>query len=159
MFAVDKVPDRLALAKEFGAEPIHGDDVDSAIAAVKDATDGRGVDCAMEAVGHQATVNMGFNMLRMGGTSLLPAHGRLCPQAVEQWNPCTTPNQSLKASLSCLVSDQHFWWKSSCWGRTPPSIASTPMYMLCTVPLTISDDAVGACGQSGAWLVFAACRG
>ena len=67
VFALDKVPDRLKLAEEFGATPINGEDVDAAVAAVKDATDGRGVDCAMEAVGHQATVNLGFNMLRMGG--------------------------------------------------------------------------------------------
>ncbi len=64
---MDKVPDRLELAKQFGAETINGDDAEAAIASVKDATQGRGVDCAMEAVGHQATVNLGFNMLRMGG--------------------------------------------------------------------------------------------
>lgn len=64
------MPDRLKLAQEFGAEPVDGSDVDAAIAAVKQSTEGRGVDCAMEAVGHQATVNLGFNMLRMGGSPL-----------------------------------------------------------------------------------------
>ncbi len=53
VFVVDKEPDRLALAEQIGATPIDfsaGDPVEQ----IMDATDGRGVDRGVEAVGYQA---------------------------------------------------------------------------------------------------------
>jgi glutathione-independent formaldehyde dehydrogenase len=53
VFVVDKEPDRLALAKQFGGEPVdfsQGDPVQQIV----DATDGLGVDRGVEAVGWQA---------------------------------------------------------------------------------------------------------
>jgi glutathione-independent formaldehyde dehydrogenase len=53
VFVVDKEPDRLALAAQIGAVPVdfsRGDPVEQ----VLDATQGRGTDCGVEAVGYQA---------------------------------------------------------------------------------------------------------
>jgi glutathione-independent formaldehyde dehydrogenase len=53
VFVVDKEPDRLRLAAEIGATPVDfsaGDPVEQ----VLEATDGRGTDCGVEAVGYQA---------------------------------------------------------------------------------------------------------
>src|SRR3954447_25080707 len=53
VFVVDKEPDRLALADKIGAVPIDfsaGDPVEQ----ILDATEGRGTDCGVEAVGYQA---------------------------------------------------------------------------------------------------------
>jgi len=53
VFVVDKEPDRLALARSIGAIGINlaeGDPVEQ----IMDATDGRGTDCGVEAVGYQA---------------------------------------------------------------------------------------------------------
>jgi glutathione-independent formaldehyde dehydrogenase len=53
VFVVDKEPDRLALAAQIGAVPVDfsaGDPVEQ----VLDATQGRGTDCGVEAVGYQA---------------------------------------------------------------------------------------------------------
>jgi glutathione-independent formaldehyde dehydrogenase len=53
VFAADLEPDRLALAERFGATAIDIADVDPA-EFVRDATDGLGADCGIEAVGYQA---------------------------------------------------------------------------------------------------------
>jgi glutathione-independent formaldehyde dehydrogenase len=53
VFVVDKEPDRLALAEQFGAIPIDFAQADVE-QTVLDATDGQGVDCGIEAVGYQA---------------------------------------------------------------------------------------------------------
>lgn len=59
--------ERLDLAKEFGAVPINGADPENALKAIKEGTEGRGVDCALEAVGAQPTIQLAFEIIRMGG--------------------------------------------------------------------------------------------
>ena len=59
--------ERLDLAKEFGAVPINGADPENALKAIKEGTEGRGVDCALEAVGAQPTIKLAFDIIRMGG--------------------------------------------------------------------------------------------
>jgi len=65
VFAVDAVTERLALAARFGAEPLAlaGD----VAAALRDATDGRGADAALEAVGSPAASRLAFDLVRPGG--------------------------------------------------------------------------------------------
>ena len=70
MFALDTVQERLDLAKEFGAVPIHGADRDKALKTIKEGTEGRGVDCALEAVGAQPTIKLAFDLIRMGGKQI-----------------------------------------------------------------------------------------
>ncbi len=67
LFAVDLIPDRLALAEQFGATPIHLLSEDP-VAVVKEATDGRGADGVMEVVGNQPAMRLATDLLRPGGT-------------------------------------------------------------------------------------------
>jgi len=66
VFAIDDVPVRLDLAARFGAEPLnrHGD----VFEVVRDATEGRGADAALEVVGSEAASRLAFDMIRPGGT-------------------------------------------------------------------------------------------
>ena len=54
MIGVDLVPERLALAAAHGVEVIDLDDVDDVVEAVLAATDGRGADGTVDAVGMEA---------------------------------------------------------------------------------------------------------
>jgi threonine dehydrogenase-like Zn-dependent dehydrogenase len=67
IFAVDTVPERLALAAKIGAEPI-----DARTATPRDvllaATDGRGADGVLEAVGSPSAQRVAYELVRAGGT-------------------------------------------------------------------------------------------
>jgi 2-desacetyl-2-hydroxyethyl bacteriochlorophyllide A dehydrogenase len=67
VIAVDSVPDRLEIAASFGAEPVHLTE-DDPRAAVKAATDGRGVDAAIDAVGHPDALDLAARVTRKAGT-------------------------------------------------------------------------------------------
>jgi L-iditol 2-dehydrogenase len=73
IIVLDKVGDRLELAKAFGADQvINVDDLDwlQRLQAVKDLTGGRGADVVAEFVGSPAVVQEGVEMLRYGGRYL-----------------------------------------------------------------------------------------
>lgn len=65
--AVDSVEDRLRMAESFGAEAVHLTEEDPR-AAVKAATEGRGVDVAVDAVGHPDVLETAARMTRKAGT-------------------------------------------------------------------------------------------
>jgi threonine dehydrogenase-like Zn-dependent dehydrogenase len=67
VFAIDKVPARLAVAESFGAEAVHLED-DEPRAAVRAVTGGRGVDVAVDAVGHPAALELAVRLTRKAGT-------------------------------------------------------------------------------------------
>lgn len=67
ILAVDQVPERLARAERLGAEPIDASTVSGAT-QVLEATDGRGADSVIEAVGADATVLDAVSCARSGGT-------------------------------------------------------------------------------------------
>jgi 2-desacetyl-2-hydroxyethyl bacteriochlorophyllide A dehydrogenase len=67
VIAVDSVEDRLQMAKSFGAEPVHLTEEDPR-AAVKQATGGRGVDVAVDAVGHPDALELACRLARKAGT-------------------------------------------------------------------------------------------
>src|ERR671924_1266830 len=67
VLAIDSVEQRLRIAEEFGAEPVHLTE-DDPRAAVKRATDGRGVDCAIDAVGHPDALDLACRVTRKAGT-------------------------------------------------------------------------------------------
>ena len=67
MIAIDSVPDRLEIAGRFGAQPVHLTE-DDPRAAVKSATDGRGVDAAIDAVGHPDALDLAARVTRKAGT-------------------------------------------------------------------------------------------
>src|SRR5918998_1282497 len=67
VIAIDSVEDRLETARSFGAEPVHLTE-DDPRAAVKSATQGRGVDVAVDAVGHPDALEMAARLTRKAGT-------------------------------------------------------------------------------------------
>jgi alcohol dehydrogenase len=67
VFAVDSVPARLDMARRFGATPIHLTDEDPK-QIVRDATDGIGVDVAVEAVGDPRPLALAVSLARDAGT-------------------------------------------------------------------------------------------
>jgi 2-desacetyl-2-hydroxyethyl bacteriochlorophyllide A dehydrogenase len=67
VIAIDTVADRLALAESFGAEAVHLTEGDPR-GAVKAATEGRGVDAAVDAVGHPDALELACRVTRKAGT-------------------------------------------------------------------------------------------
>jgi 2-desacetyl-2-hydroxyethyl bacteriochlorophyllide A dehydrogenase len=65
--AIDSVEERLKLAESFGAQPVHLTE-DDPRAAVKTATGGRGVDAAIDAVGHPDALELAARLARKAGT-------------------------------------------------------------------------------------------
>jgi threonine dehydrogenase-like Zn-dependent dehydrogenase len=67
ILAVDTVAERLEMARSFGATPVHLTDEDVR-GAVKAATEGRGVDVAVDAVGHADALELACRITRKAGT-------------------------------------------------------------------------------------------
>ena len=66
VFAIDRVPTRLEQAARFGAVPLNFEASDP-VAAVREATEGRGADGAIEAVGSAPATRMAADVMRHGG--------------------------------------------------------------------------------------------
>jgi 2-desacetyl-2-hydroxyethyl bacteriochlorophyllide A dehydrogenase len=66
VIAIDTVDERLELARSFGAQAVHLTE-DDPRAAVKAATDGRGVDSAIDAVGHPDALELACRVARKAG--------------------------------------------------------------------------------------------
>jgi 2-desacetyl-2-hydroxyethyl bacteriochlorophyllide A dehydrogenase len=67
VIAIDTVEDRLRIAESFGADAVHLTE-DDPRAAVKAATGGRGVDAAIDAVGHADALELAARLTRKAGT-------------------------------------------------------------------------------------------
>jgi 2-desacetyl-2-hydroxyethyl bacteriochlorophyllide A dehydrogenase len=65
--AIDTVADRLAMAESFGATPVHLTEEDPR-GEVKKLTEGRGVDLAVDAVGHPDALDLACRLARKAGT-------------------------------------------------------------------------------------------
>lgn len=110
IFAIDNVQERLDLAKEFGATPANGKDRNEVLQAISKGTEGRGVDCALEAVGAQPTIKLAFDLIRMGGKICSPHKPYPCSRV----HCCASllasfPNTSLACILHVPVSLVHFY--------------------------------------------------
>jgi S-(hydroxymethyl)glutathione dehydrogenase/alcohol dehydrogenase len=68
VIAVDTVPHKLEMAKQFGATDVVDASAANPIMQVQDLTDG-GVHYSFEAIGLKATAEQAFSMLRRGGTA------------------------------------------------------------------------------------------
>jgi L-iditol 2-dehydrogenase len=64
----DPDPARRDVARRMGATRVVDPSTEDLASAVQDVTEGRGVDCAFEAVGMQATIEQAFQLPRQGGT-------------------------------------------------------------------------------------------
>jgi len=91
IFAVDTVPERLKKAKEFGAITI-----DASAGGVKErileATQGRGADGTLEAVGSNSAVRLAFDLVRAGG--VVSSVG-VCNDANLAFSPVEAYNKNL----------------------------------------------------------------
>eukprot|EP00798_Chlamydomonas_sp_ICE-L_P005094 gene5094-34894_t len=67
IFAVDSVAARLEMAASLGAESLNFERSD-VVAAIKEQTDGRGADVALEVVGASSALKLAFDVLRPVGT-------------------------------------------------------------------------------------------
>ena len=67
VIAIDTVAERLEMARAFGATPAHLTEEDPR-GAVKQATEGRGVDAAVDAVGHPDALALACRVARKAGT-------------------------------------------------------------------------------------------
>jgi 2-desacetyl-2-hydroxyethyl bacteriochlorophyllide A dehydrogenase len=65
--AIDTVEDRLRMAESFGARAVHLTEQDPR-AEVKKLTEGRGVDLAVDAVGHPEALDLALRLARKAGT-------------------------------------------------------------------------------------------
>ena len=68
IIAVDRVPERLAMARRMGADHVVDISRCDPVEEILRLTGGRGVDVAIEALGTQATFEAGLRVLRPGGT-------------------------------------------------------------------------------------------
>jgi L-iditol 2-dehydrogenase len=71
IIALDSIPYKLELAKEFGADlsvDISKYNDDELVACIRDETEGRGADVVVEVVGRPEVLVVGLRMLRRGGT-------------------------------------------------------------------------------------------
>jgi alcohol dehydrogenase len=67
IIAVDSVPERLAIAKSLCADTVIDHTVEDPVTAIMNATGGRGVDVAIEALGRQDTFERCLRVLKPGG--------------------------------------------------------------------------------------------
>jgi 2-desacetyl-2-hydroxyethyl bacteriochlorophyllide A dehydrogenase len=67
VIAIDTVAERLAVAESFGAQAVHLNDGDPR-GAVRESTQGRGVDVCIDAVGHPQAFDLALRLTRKCGT-------------------------------------------------------------------------------------------
>ncbi len=67
VIAIDTVPERLAMAESFGAQAVHLSEGDPRTAA-REASEGRGVDVCIDAVGHPQAFDLALKLTRKCGT-------------------------------------------------------------------------------------------
>jgi threonine dehydrogenase-like Zn-dependent dehydrogenase len=68
IIGVDSVPERQAMARHYGADEIVDNGTEDVVARILELTDGQGVDCAIEALGANATFEAAIGATRPGGT-------------------------------------------------------------------------------------------
>jgi len=74
VYALDHVPQRLALARGFGATPVDLEREDP-VALMREATEGEGADAVLEAVGSPEALRSAYELVRPGGTiSIVGVH-------------------------------------------------------------------------------------
>jgi 2-desacetyl-2-hydroxyethyl bacteriochlorophyllide A dehydrogenase len=101
VIAVDSVSERLEMAARFGAEPVDLSQQDPR-AAVKAATEGRGVDACIEAVGSEQALDQAIRLTRKAGTiAVVGVHGQRCQVHMGLvWNK----GQTLRAGVANVIA-------------------------------------------------------
>jgi S-(hydroxymethyl)glutathione dehydrogenase/alcohol dehydrogenase len=75
IIAVDRVASKLELARASGATEVVDASSTDAVQAVRDLTNGRGADYAIEVVGRSSTIRQAFDMTRRAGTVTIVGAG------------------------------------------------------------------------------------
>lgn len=91
IFTIDTVPERLAMAEKWGAIPIHAKQINP-VEVLKDATEGRGADAALEAVGSGNAVRLAVDLIRPGG--IVSSVG-VCTDEHIAFSPVTAYNKNI----------------------------------------------------------------
>jgi 2-desacetyl-2-hydroxyethyl bacteriochlorophyllide A dehydrogenase len=101
VLAIDSVPERLEMAQRFGATPIHLTEQDVRV-EVKAATEGRGADVCVEAVGSEQALDSAIRLARKGGTiSVIGVHGQRCQVHMGLlWNK----GQTMRAGVANVIA-------------------------------------------------------
>lgn len=91
IYAIDTLPERLAIAGQFGAIPLNASATDP-IAMLKSVTEGRGADAVMEAVGNKATGKLAYDLVRPGGIISMVG---VCTDQYMPFSPTDAYNKNL----------------------------------------------------------------
>lgn len=94
VFAVDSIPERLAMASSIGADTLDvSGGSEGVVAAVRAATEGRGADVALEVVGASSALRLAFDVLRpMGTLSSVGVH----TYSTFPWSPVEAYDKNIK---------------------------------------------------------------
>ncbi|WP_233874826.1 zinc-dependent alcohol dehydrogenase family protein [Paraburkholderia adhaesiva] len=116
IIAVDMDANRLAMAKEVGATHLVNSAKEDAIERILELTNGRGVDCAIEAVGLEQTWNICQHVVKEGGhLANVGVHGKSVNFALEKlW----IKNLTITTGLVC-ANTTGMLMKTCCSGRLP----------------------------------------
>src|ERR1035441_5754948 len=98
IIAVDLEPEKLELAKKFGADLGLNPDACDVAAEVRNQTGGRGADVALEVVGLSTSINTAIASLRKGGS--LTIVGNLSPKVEIPLQVVVTQQLTLKGSCA-----------------------------------------------------------
>lgn len=103
IIAIDMMPKKLEMAKQFGATDIINAAETDAVAAVAELTGGRGADVAFEVIGLKPTIQQTIDMTRRGGQAILVGVPRM------------DVNIELPAFLGVILQDKtiHGCWYGS----------------------------------------------
>lgn len=91
VFALDTISERLQMATRYGAIALDVNDPDLH-QRIQDATDGRGVDAVLEAVGSSAAITLGYDLVRPGG--IISSVG-VCNDNALPFSPADAYNKNL----------------------------------------------------------------
>lgn len=103
VFAIDLSERNRERAKRIGATDAFEPSDDALKQAVLEVTAGRGADIVFEAVGIEATVNLGIDLLRKGGTAMLV--GNLTPDVSFPVQKVVT--QQIRVQGSCAICGEY----------------------------------------------------
>jgi threonine dehydrogenase-like Zn-dependent dehydrogenase len=122
VFALDREPDRLALAAQMGAEPVNVRERHPAT-ALSEATGGRGADVVIEAVGHPSAFETAVDIVRRGGRVVVL--GVYAGESVElQLGVYWARALDLRFAGVCPI---HAWWERAMAAVADGSIDPMPI--------------------------------
>ena len=111
VLVVDRISDRLAVARRIGAESIDAD-ARQPVTAVAEATDGRGADVVIDAVGSPAAFELSLDAVRRGG-SLLGVGLYAGEPVPQQLGAAWARGLTMRFAGSTPV---HAWWEATMAG-------------------------------------------